>query len=206
MHYLLPFALLAIIHCSMAGLNFFLFNLIFDLARKNALLDFSGIFFAQYLPYILTVGTLWIFIHQAGWRRRLFLFSELILAIIVSRGLITELIRFFYPVARPFAVLHFTPLIPESAASFPSGHMTYLFALSFIVFLYRKKWGYWYFILSALVGIARIFAGVHWPFDIAGGAIIGIASAIGLNWLLADYRKQIASENSEHFQESVQIQ
>jgi undecaprenyl-diphosphatase len=34
------------------------------------------------------------------------------------------------------------------------------------------------------MGFARIFVGVHWPADILGGVLVGIISAIGVNFLL----------------------
>jgi undecaprenyl-diphosphatase len=69
---------------------------------------------------------------------------------------------------------NFTPLVPETDFSFPSGHMTFFFALSMAIYMYNKKWGIWFMAASLIMGIARIIAGVHYPTDILGGAIIGI--------------------------------
>jgi len=96
----------------------------------------------------------------------------------VSRGIIATVIRFFYHHPRPFDVLAVKQLVPESGYSFPSGHAAFYFALSTGVCLYNKKLGAGFFIVSALMGIARIFAGIHWPADILGGALIGIGTTL----------------------------
>ena len=90
-----------------------------------------------------------------------------------------EVIRFFYDSSRPFITLVFKPLIDlEISNSFPSGHASVFFALATAVFLFNKKWGYCFFVGAILIGLARIFVGVHWPLDIAGGLAVGILSVL----------------------------
>jgi len=152
---------------------------------KNSFLDWEIIFFSKYLPYILILSFLGFLLAEHGRRRRLFIFIEAALAILVSRGLVTEGIRFFHHVARPFEVWQVIPLVPETLGnSFPSGHATFYFALATVLFLRNRKWGIWFFIFAIINGFARIAAGVHWPMDVVGGAAIGIASAGIIHLLL----------------------
>ncbi|MBI2047602.1 MAG: phosphatase PAP2 family protein [Candidatus Liptonbacteria bacterium] len=171
-------------------MNVSLFNFIFGFSRRNFLIDDTGIFFAQYVPYFLILGFIWILFGQTGWRRRLFFLSESLIAVILSRGLITEIIRFFYYSPRPFEALHFTSLIPESGSSFPSGHAAFYFALATALFFYNRRAGIWYFILSLLIGVARIFVGVHWPLDVLAGAVLGVLCGLFVHWLLSRYYSQ----------------
>lgn len=162
----------------MADLNTALFEFIRRLARRGAFFDGAGIFFAEYFPYILALAFL-IFVVRVSfdWRIRFAIFAETALAAILARGILTEAIRFFYPVPRPFAVLNFTPLISESSSSFPSGHAAIFFAIAAALFFWNRKWGIWFFVFALVNGIARIFVGVHWPLDIVGGVFVGIGSA-----------------------------
>lgn len=159
--------------------DFILFQFLHSLTGRFQILDWLIIFFADYLAYFLFFAALiyLVFIKSRIQQWRLFLGA--LLAVILSRGVITELFRFFYFRPRPFIVLSFTPLIDKlSSASFPSGHAAFFFALSGVLFFENKRLGIWFFAASVLMGIARIAAGVHWPTDILVGFLIGVLSAI----------------------------
>jgi len=178
----------------MSFLNRSLFQFIYGFSHRNFILDGAAVFCAQYLPYLLVFGFLILVFYEKGWRRKWYLFFEAAIAIILSRGLLTEIIRFFYNHPRPFDVFGFTPLIGEAGSSFPSGHAAWFFALATVIFFRNRKWGIWFFVLALVNGIARIYVGVHWPFDILGGAAIGIASAIFIHWLLRGSREKLYAE------------
>lgn len=169
----------------MLKINTDLFYLIYNFGKNNILLIDLGIFLAKYLLYIL-IFILFYFILFSKFDfnfknlkyARIILFIELILAVLISRGIIGEFIKFFWPVQRPFDYLSIKSFISESGPGMPSGHTTFLFAISMIVFFWNKKWGIIYFILSFINGLFRIFVGVHWPFDIFGGILIGIFCSI----------------------------
>lgn len=172
-------------------MNQSLFNYIYSFAGKNPLIDGMGIFLANYLTYFLVLGFLLLVLTEDGLRRKIYRLMEGILAVLLSRGIITEGIRFFYHHPRPFEFYGFAPLTPESGWSFPSGHMTFLFALVGVVWYIDRRWGIVYFLLSLVVGIARIYVGVHWPFDIIAGMAIGILSAIFIHTLLSRTRTEL---------------
>lgn len=174
-------------------LNQTLFLAIHQFAGRHLWLDDLGIFFAQYLAYFLVAAFLVLAYYQLGWRRKLYVFCEGAIAVMLSRGLVTEVIRLFYHHVRPFSFYNFTPLIQEAGWSFPSGHMAWFFALSLTVWYVNRTWGWWFFGLSFVMGIARIYVGVHWPLDILGGIVVGLLSAWFVHWLLRDVRQKLYS-------------
>src|SRR3989338_8710440 len=109
-----------------------LFQFIFGLARQNKFFDGLAVFLANYFQYfLLALAIFLVFNKTKDWRRRLFVFLFFALSTILARGLITEIIRFFYSRPRPFVVLDISPLINHDlTASFPSGHMTFYFVLA----------------------------------------------------------------------------
>ena len=130
-------------------------------------------FSAKYLGYVLLAVFLILFLKN---RNRNFLFIPLISAL-VSRFIFTELTRFFYFRPRPFVEKAIAPLIDHAPdASFPSGHAAFFFALSAGIYHFNKKAGLLFFIASAAIGLARVFAGLHYFTDILGGLALGVFS------------------------------
>lgn len=155
-----------------------LFLQINNLASQNAWLDKLAIFFAAYVGFILLAFLIYSWFSRPASRKMV------VLALIaggIARLVVTNIIRFFYPHPRPFDAMSINQLIPESGSSFPSGHASFFFALSTIVFLYNRRLGWIFFVASALMGIARVYVGVHWPLDILGGILVGIVIAVLVN-------------------------
>jgi undecaprenyl-diphosphatase len=72
--------------------------------------------------------------------------------------------------------------------SFPSSHATNLFGQAFFFGLLFKKYLPYFLGFAFLVGVSRIFVGVHYPLDVIGGMILGgIEGAVmaGVLWKLS---------------------
>ncbi len=185
----------------MFKIDLMIFNFIHQFSGKFGIFDVIGIFFAQYVAYLLVLFVIILFFKEKGWKNRFYFFTFVVLSVILSRGIITEVIRFFYHHSRPFVLLGFEPLISgEISYSFPSGHMTFYSALFMVVFYIVKRnkdkvsknWTWMFLGTVVLMGLARIYAGVHWPSDILGGMAIGVISALFVKDILLRNFKKIA--------------
>lgn len=79
---------------------------------------------------------------------------------------------------RPFAYHTVTLLFYRpSDSSFPSNAAAVGFSIATSVWLFNRKVGLVLYVVASLLGLARICGGVHYPSDIAGGALIGMISA-----------------------------
>lgn len=155
-----------------------MFTCLNNLAGKWICLDGLAIFFAQYFVYFLVAGAILFFFLIKKQERIRYLFLAGF-SIILSRLVITELIRLVWHRSRPFIAHQVNLLIEHSAsASFPSGHVAFLFALATAVYFFDKKIGIIFLIISLFIGLARIFVGIHYPLDVLGGIVVGIFSAI----------------------------
>ena len=169
------------------NLDLYIFNLINGFAGKWQWMDYLGMFFAQYFEYLLWL-CLFLFLvvsFKKYWRMVL----EAFIAAIFTKFVLAEIIRWLWFRPRPFVTLNFIPLINQSAneASFPSGHASFYFALSTIVYFYNKKAGMLFYVASFLIAVARIFVGVHWPSDILAGAVLGVLMGWLTNRLFKNY-------------------
>lgn len=138
-------------------------------------LDYLLLFMAVYSGYGL-IALLFLHTFIKSTPRKRLMFLEALASAILSRLVITELIRFFYHHPRPFAALaDVANSINESGWSFPSGHAALFFAIAFSAWFYDRRLGVILFVFSVLMGVSRVAVGAHWPLDILGG--IGVAAA-----------------------------
>lgn len=181
----------------MDDLNRTSFELFRTLAGRGAFVDGLIVFAAEYMPYLLLFGFAVFLVQLKGeWRVRLAALGETMLTLIISRGVLTEAIRFVFPLGRPFTTLGITPLFVESTSAFPSGHAAFFFALAAAMWWQNRAWGWWFFALALVNGAARVAAGVHWPLDIAGGAFVGIGGALLAHGLVGKYIKELKEKAS----------
>lgn len=155
-------------------MDLYIFNVINGLAGRWVCLDDLAIFFARYFEYFLLFFLLLILLKNFNKYREMVVCS--VLSALVSRFVIATLIRILWFRPRPFVNNAVNLLItyPSDKASFPSGHASFYFALSTVIFLYNKKLGIFFYISTLLITLSRVFIGIHWPSDILAGALIGI--------------------------------
>ena len=177
--------------CGMNSINTSVFWIFNNLAGQTAWGDQVIIFFADYLAYFLAAIFIMILLFSKDERsKKMRLGLSAIMATIVGRAGIVEAVRYYYRHPRPFVALtNARRLLFESSYSFPSGHATVFFALSSIMYCWNKTLGVIFFVLSAIMGIARIAAGVHYPLDILGGAILGTLIGFASVALTKNYGK-----------------
>ncbi len=115
--------------------------------------------------------------------RQLFLFAGLSVGI---GGLASYIIKKSMLVPRPYEIdARIAQLSVGGGFSFPSGHTTEAFAAAMSLLLLFPTWKVAWpaFTWAAMVAFSRIYLGVHYPFDIIGGIIIGTTAAYSLHFL-----------------------
>jgi len=150
-------------------------------AGKYKLLDACAIFCARYLIYLMI---LFLF-ACAGYSHSKGLFVYPLLSGFCAAFVFDKIIYFFYKEKRPATLKSTNVLIPvPKNPSFPSRHASILFGISFYLFFYNTPLAIFFVIVSCLVGISRVFCGVHWFRDILGGLLAGFLSAAMVYYLL----------------------
>jgi undecaprenyl-diphosphatase len=136
-----------------------------------------------------------VFLARA-WRRA----ALLVLVIMAGAGILDVMLKQLYGRTRPLPLFDFYP--SPGSYSFPSGHA--LFATCFfggvaVLASHRARRpaarvAIWLaaFLAVALIGISRIYLGVHYPSDVLGGLAAGAVwvSTVALGDRLAEHRRR----------------
>ena len=119
------------------------------------------------------------------WRRPWFL-ALLVAADLAADGLSLVLRQWIGRLRPPLVYTVPRPLVPTPhTGSFPSGHSATAFACATVIAWASPRLAMPAFVLAALVAWSRVYVGVHWPFDVLGGAALGVLVATALLKLAA---------------------
>lgn len=142
-------------------------------------MDIIFIFGANYL-YLIALIIAAFFFLRLSWqeKKQIVLFGCIALPIMY---LILLLVAHFYYDPRPFVVGHFTPLVPHDPDNgFPSDHTLLLSAVASLLYPFNKRGSYLLWLFTIVVGVSRVYVGIHHPIDVIGSMIIAlIGSYVG---------------------------
>lgn len=155
---------------------FYFFN---SIAGHSYLLDQSIIFLSDKFGYLLVFGLLVSFFFYTDKKQG----ARDILVILASAFFAYALAYVFkhlLPHPRPFEVLSDAYVLYTHGGgdSFPSGHATFFMALATSLFFVHRRFALVHVIGALIIGSMRIAVGVHWPFDIFAGWLLGICVGI----------------------------
>lgn len=162
-----------------------IFQHIHQWTQQDSFMNSLMQFFANYAIYILIIGLLLYGLTRP--RRNL----RLVVETVIASGMvltISKIIELYFHRERPFIEFDIIPLITHTAnASFPSNHALGSFVIATVFCLNRKRYGWLWFVLAFLISFSRVWVGVHYPSDIVGGIIIGIAGALLIHFIITKW-------------------
>lgn len=153
-----------------------LFRDINDLGKEFDMINPVFVFLAEYMQYFLALALLIFWFTRIDKNRMMVIqaFFAFVLAEVLGKtaGL-------FHTNYQPFTEMaNVNQLIEKEVNnSFPSDHTILFFSICISIWLVRRSKWYIWLTLPVLVGISRIWVGVHYPGDVLAGALLAILSA-----------------------------
>ncbi|WP_240913070.1 undecaprenyl-diphosphatase [Paenibacillus favisporus] len=170
---------------SMGQIDYQLFHVINEWGRSASSLNPVMRILAERAFYLFFAGLLVYWFTRKESNRRMVV--ESVVSAAIGLGISWVIGHLFYR-NRPFVAHSVLQLIPHPAnASFPSDHSIGAFAIAAIFMIYRRSEGVIWLILAACIAFSRVWTGVHYPFDVLGGALIGIIVSAGVHHLAARF-------------------
>ena len=71
-------------------------------------------------------------------------------------------------------------MAPPDKFSFPSGHTMTAFSVWGALFVGTPVLGSFYLVIAFLIGLSRVFLGLHYPTDVLVGAVLGGGIGVGI--------------------------
>lgn len=156
--------------------NLTLLRVINNLGKELPIFNPLAIFFAEHMVFVLAAIMFFYWLTGSYNDRTIVMGGAL--AFFLSE-VIAKTIGFLYSHHQPFALFpNINQLIPhEVDNSFPSDHTILFFSIAVSTFLYHKRKGLILIFIAALVGLSRVWVGVHYPVDVLFGVLIATISA-----------------------------
>ncbi|WP_137789119.1 undecaprenyl-diphosphatase [Bacillus sp. E(2018)] len=158
------------------------FKFINERVSTYPLMDHLMIFFAEYVQYafVLLLIMLW-------WRNkkndRVIVFQALF-AFSLSYT-VNRLIELFLYRERPFIAHDIVQLVEHAAnSSFPSDHAASAISIAATLMMVTLGYRYVWCLFAILIAFSRVWVGVHYPFDVLAGALIGALIALVTHFIL----------------------
>jgi membrane-associated phospholipid phosphatase len=155
---------------------------IINLSLANPVTDFimpviTNDWFLRML-LLLVVIALPVFGKREGWITALLC----VITVIATDQLSSNLIKHLVERIRPCHVMSDVHLLVGCGGglSFPSSHAANLFGQAAVIGTRHKKVSVPAYVFAALVGYSRIVVGVHYPGDVLGGGLLGMAVGLAI--------------------------
>lgn len=139
---------------------------------------------------VLFTSLIVLFIMFFTSKRNEYLGFEVFISLMICQGIVYSL-KAALSRERPYKILeHLNTFgIEMKDYSFPSGHSAASFSIATTIALNIPRIGIYVFALAMIIGVSRIYLGVHYPTDVAAGIILGLSVPLIVHLYLLDYIK-----------------
>lgn len=150
------------------------FRMVNDLGKQFEGLNPVMVLIAENMIFVLAAAVILYLFRRKNWLMIATAFIALIFAEVLGK-----LAGMLHSNHQPYAELAEVNKLVDMGVnnSFPSDHTIIFFTMTVSFWLFKRKHHYVWVLLAFIVGFSRIWVGVHFPADVAAGALIGAITA-----------------------------
>jgi undecaprenyl-diphosphatase len=148
------------------------------------------VFWGIYSVLIYGVVAANFLVMNRGWK----VVAVAVLAALVDRYIICEIIIYFYKKPHPYQKLGFNVISSwlfsfkdQKPDSWPSQHASAAMAISAVILFFSLPWGLISVFTALIIGVARIILGYHYITDVVAGWVIGFLSGLIIVYCLSPW-------------------
>ncbi|MDR3651946.1 MAG: phosphatase PAP2 family protein [Paludibacter sp.] len=180
----------------------------------SLLLSINGLHtsFLDSFMYVVSSKFIWVplyisvlYLVVKYWKREaIWLVLALVLCVVISDQISSDILKHLVKRLRPTHtdnlkdLIHLVKGYSGGLYGFASSHAanTFGFALLSSLLFKRKIYTYAIFIWSLIIIYSRIYLGVHYPFDIFGGIVVGSFAALVIYWIIRKYKPSLVQNRA----------
>ena len=176
----------------MSGLDLHLFQVI-NGDLSNAVFDSLMPFITDPGPFVIPLTLIGVgLLVWGGWKGRLLVVMALLL-LVVSNA-VSEQLKQLFQRPRPCLALETVRLLvgcSKTNFSFPSSHASNITAQALLFAYSYRSIAVPLFVVAAGVGYSRVYVGVHYPLDVVGGILVGLACGAVFIFLTREVERRL---------------
>ncbi len=153
--------------------------------------SWSSPFLDSFFSFITDIQHFWILIAALlaywlwkGGEKGRWLVLSLVLAVLISDQTASHVVKGIVERVRPCNALDgvLTPAGKSGAYSFPSSHAANMGSSMFLLSMVFRPLTWLFVLIALLVGLSRIYLGLHYPSDVLGGYALGLLVGFSVWW------------------------
>lgn len=157
----------------------------FNRAIANPFLDGFMPFVTDAKHWTVPIALIYLYLILFGGKKGRITALLVVVILLFTDQIVNFVIKPLVGRERPcFTLEHVRLLIHQPhSRSFPSSHAANMASMAALFAVQYRKYAAWFVSVALVIGVSRMYVGVHYPSDVAAGFAVGALFALAIVWI-----------------------